>query len=76
MSWAEAEMTGVALGDQRLNRRAARLSVGATGRAVLGEHSECLWWLDRDEGDLPFSGAGWEEILTPHWERTRERMQR
>lgn len=25
---------------------------------------------------LAQDALGWEEILTPHWERTRERMQR
>lgn len=74
MSWAEEEMQGVDLGDERLNRRASKI-LDAMGRppepeSAGGRQAEmhaAYRFFDHD-------WVSFEEVLRPHLEQTRLRM--
>nr|WP_281178489.1 IS4 family transposase [Thauera butanivorans] len=70
------EFSGMALGDERLNKRAKVLMERLSAKPTASLPMACRGWgetvaayrfLGNDEVD-------WQAILAPHWARTRERM--
>ena len=75
-SWVAEEFSGMALGDERLNKRAKVLMERLSAKPTASLPMACRGWgetvaayrfLGNDEVD-------WQAILAPHWARTRERM--
>jgi hypothetical protein len=76
MTWVNEELSGLSLGDARLNQRACKLLASLSShpeasipRACGGaaEVRAAYRLIEREELD-------WRSLLQPHWESSRERM--
>ena len=76
VSWAAAELGGADLGDARLNRRLVRVAerLGAQPNASIPV--ACNGWAETQAAYrlLAHEAVTWERVLTPHWNRSVERM--
>ena len=76
MSWAEEELSGISLGDARLNKRAGKLLSSMSSRPQAGIPQACggaaeikaaYRLIDRDDVD-------WRDLMAPHWNKSLQRM--
>ena len=69
-------MSGVDLGDQRLNSRVVKLLESLSERPSASIPDACGGWAETKAAYrlLAQDKIGWEDILEPHWARTQERM--
>ncbi len=76
MNWAEEELSGISLGDARLDKRAQRLLSSLSNRPEssipqacggLSEVKAAYRLIEREELD-------WRELLQPHWNKAAQRM--
>lgn len=76
-SWAAREMAGVKLGDQRLNRRAARLLERLGAKPTVSIPAACKGWAETQAAYRFFAQerVTVQEILAPHSECTLKRAQ-
>ena len=76
MTWAEDELTGLDLGDTRLNKRAALLLDRLTKQPMASIQGACNGWSEAQGAYRFFANetACPEAILRPHIQRTMERM--
>jgi len=74
--WVAMEFEGMDLGDERLNRRAVKLTERLAAKPMASIPAACGGWgetaaayrfLSQDE-------MSWQDIIQPHWQRTQERM--
>lgn len=74
--WAEEELSGVDLGDKRLNRRSVKLLGQLGERPTASIPGACNGWAETQAAYrfLAQEDIGWEDILTPHFGCTYERM--
>ena len=76
MGWAEVEMAGADLGDERLNRRLIRLLDRLSEAPSASIPSACQGWAEVQAAYrfLANDKVSWEGVLAPHWECTQARM--
>ena len=76
--WALNELSGIELGDNRLNERCQRLAVTLGKQPEASINTACEDWADAKAAYRFFDNENVtvEEILAPHIQRTVERMQR
>lgn len=76
MGWAEEEMKGVALGDERRNKRAVTLLETLAAKPTASIPGACSGWAETMAAYrfLDNDAISWEGILTPHWEASRKRI--
>ena len=76
-SWAGREMAGVKLGDQRLNRRAARLLERLGAKPTVSIPAACKGWAETQAAYRFFGQerVTVQEILAPHSQCTLKRAQ-
>lgn len=69
-------MSGIDLGDQRLNSRVVKLLESLSERPSASIPDACDGWAETKAAYrlLAQDKIGWEDILEPHWARTQERM--
>ena len=75
-NWAEEELTGVNLGDERLNKRSVKLLTRLGEKPTASIPHACNGWAETQAAYRFFAQEeiGWEDILTPHFDCTLERM--
>jgi len=76
--WADEELAGIDLGDERRNERARRLLTRFAEKPTQSIVGASHGWSEtmaayRFVGNDAFE---WHDIMQPHWERTHERMSR
>ena len=76
MTWAKAEMSGVDLGDRRLNNRVVKLLEILSQQPSASIPDACGGWVETKAAYrlLAHDKIGWEDILAPHWAHTKERI--
>lgn len=81
MGWAEEEFAGADLGDKRLNDRLVILAERFADKPTASIPGACLGWSETqatyrflNQATHPTHPLGWEAVMTPHIERTEERM--
>jgi len=76
MSWAEEEMEGLNLGDERLNKRAIRMLDCFSGKPTLSIPGACNGWAETQAAYRFFAQEEVEcsDILGPHQQQTERRM--
>ncbi len=81
MGWAEEEFAGADLGDTRLNRRLIKLTERFADKPTASIPGACADWSETAATYRFFNQANnakrpleWETVLTPHIERTADRM--
>jgi hypothetical protein len=76
MNWAEEELSGISLGDARLDRRAGKLLASMSNRPQASIPQACggaaeikaaYRLIERDDVD-------WRDLLAPHWDKALQRM--
>lgn len=69
-------MSGVDLGDRRLNSRVVKLLESLSERPSASIPDACGGWAETKAAYrlLAQDKIGWEDILEPHWAQTQERM--
>jgi hypothetical protein len=74
--WTDDEFAGLDLGDVRLNKRARKLMETFAAKPTASIPDACDNWTETHAAYRFLSNpeVSWEAILTPHWERTVERM--
>ena len=75
--WAAQELSGIDLGDARLNKRSVRLLDRLADKPTASIPSACNGWAETQAAYrfLAQEDIGWEDILAPHFAYTHERMQ-
>lgn len=76
MEWAEQELAGINLGDERLNKRSVKLLGRLGEKPTASIPAACNGWSETQAAYrfLAQPEIGWEAILTPHFRCTQERM--
>jgi hypothetical protein len=76
MNWAEAEMATADLGDERLNRRLAKVLKRLGDAPAASIPLACRGWAEVQGAYrlLDHENVTWEAVLEPHWACTQERM--
>lgn len=76
MGWAEEELGGADLGDERVSRRLVRLAEDLSAHPMVSIPQACQGWAETQAAYRFFAREGLDgrAILQPHWERTEERM--
>lgn len=76
-SWAEEELQGIDLGDERLNKRSVKLLETLGEKPTASIPHACNGWGETQAAYRFFAqeDIGWEDILSPHFECTHERME-
>ena len=76
MSFAEAELKGIDLGDKRLNKRAAKILDCFSQKPTLSIPGACNGWGETQAAYrfLAHEGVGWPDLLAPHQRQTQARM--
>jgi hypothetical protein len=76
MSWAEAELGGAELGDERVSRRLVRLAEDLSANPTARIPPVCQGWAETKAAYRFFARKelDWRAILRPHWERTEARL--
>jgi hypothetical protein len=74
--WAEQELAGINLGDARLNKRSVKLLERLGDKPTASMPSACNGWSETQAAYRFFAQEeiGWEDILSPHFACTHERM--
>jgi hypothetical protein len=74
--WAAAELSGINLGDERLNKRSVKLLESLADKPSASIPSACHGWAETQAAYrfLAQDGIGWEDILAPHFACTEQRM--
>jgi hypothetical protein len=74
--WAEQELAGVNLGDERLNKRSIKLLERLGEKPTASIPNACNGWSETQAAYrfLAQPEIGWEDILSPHFGCTHERM--
>ena len=75
-AWAEEELSGINLGDKRLNKRAVKLLTTLGEKPTASIPHACNGWSETQAAYrfLAQEDTEWEDILSPHFECTHERM--
>lgn len=76
MGWAEAEFSGIDLGDKRLDKRAVLLAERLAAKPTASIPGACGGWAETQAAYrfLSQDEIAWTDILQPHWQCTMERM--
>lgn len=76
MSWAADELAGVALGDERLNKRVVKLLERFAAKPTASIPGACGDWAETQAAYrfLANEEVSWEAILAPHWARAQARL--
>jgi hypothetical protein len=74
--WAEQELAGISLGDARLNKRSVKLLERLGDKPTASIPGACNGWSEAQAAYRFFAQKeiGWEDILSPHFVCTHERM--
>jgi hypothetical protein len=74
--WAEEELSGINLGDERLNKRSVKLLESLADKPSASIPAACHGWAETQAAYrfLAQDGIGWEDILAPHFACTEQRM--
>jgi hypothetical protein len=74
--WIADEFSGMDLGDERLNKRARILMERLSSKPTASIPMACNGWAETLAAYrfLGNDDVQWEDILSPHWAQTRERM--
>ncbi|AKU11335.1 transposase, IS4 family [Azoarcus sp. CIB] len=74
--WVAMEFEGMDLGDERLNRRAVKLTEKLAAKPMSSIPSACGGWSETAAAYrfLSQEEMSWQDIVQPHWQRTQERM--
>ena len=74
--WAEQELAGINLGDKRLNKRSIKLLERLGEKPTASIPNACNGWSETQAAYrfLSQPQIGWEDILSPHFSCTHERM--
>ncbi|MDB5756824.1 MAG: transposase [Burkholderia sp.] len=76
MNWAEEELSGISLGDARLDRRASKLLASMSNRPQASIPQACggaaeikaaYRLIEREEVE-------WRDLMAPHWDKALQRM--
>lgn len=76
MNWAEEELSGISLGDARLDRRAGKLLASMSSRPQASIPQACggaaeikaaYRLIEREDVD-------WRDLMAPHWDKALQRM--
>ena len=76
MNWAEEELSGISLGDARLDRRASKLLASMSNRPQASIPQACggaaeikaaYRLIEREDVD-------WRDLIAPHWDKALQRM--
>lgn len=76
MNWAEEELSGISLGDARLDRRAGKLLASMSNRPQASIPQACggaaeikaaYRLIEREDVD-------WRDLMAPHWDKALQRM--
>jgi len=76
-NWAAQELSGIDLGDARLNKRSVMLLDWLADKPTASIPTACNGW-EQTQAAYRFlaqEDIGWEDILAPHFACTHERMQ-
>ena len=75
-SWAEEELRGIDLGDERLNKRSVKLLETLGEKPTASIPHACNGWAETQAAYRFFAqdNIEWEDILSPHFDCTHERM--
>ena len=75
--WAAQELSGIDLGDARLNKRSVILLDRLADKPTASIPNACNGWAETQAAYrfLAQEEIGWEDILAPHFACTHERMQ-
>ena len=76
MTWAEEEFKTADLGDKRLNKRLILLTERLAESPMASIPDACSGWAEV-QGAYRFLAQeeiGWEDVMTPHFECSRQRM--
>lgn len=75
--WAAQELSGIDLGDARLNKRSVMLLDRLADKPTASIPNACNGWAQTQAAYrfLAQEDIGWEDILAPHFACTHERMQ-
>ena len=76
VSWAAVELGGANLGDARLNRRLVRVAERLGAQPGASIPIACGGWAETQAAYrlLAHQAVTWEQVLTPHWDCSVERM--
>jgi hypothetical protein len=75
-SWEAAELKGIDLGDQRLNKRAVLLVERLAERPMASIPNACGGWAETAAAyrlQAP-EELDWRDIMAPHWKSSTERI--
>ena len=74
--WAEQELAGINLGDKRMNKRSIKLLERLGEKPTASIPNACNGWSETQAAYrfLSQPQIGWEDILSPHFSCTHERM--
>lgn len=75
--WAAQELAGIDLGDARLNKRSVTLLDRLADKPTASIPHACNGWAETQAAYrfLAQEEIGWEDILSPHFSCTQQRMQ-
>lgn len=76
MSWADEELTGIDLGDQRLNKRAIKLLEDLSAKPDASIPARCHGWAETAAAYRFMSNdrVNEQNVIAPHIQSTKERM--
>jgi hypothetical protein len=76
MSWAEAELGGAQLGDQRLTKRLVKLVDTLSAAPTASIPAACRGWAETKAAYrlLDNDAVDWRDLLEPHWVCSEQRM--
>ena len=76
LNWAEAELNGIDLGDERLNKRAIKMLNRFSEKPTLSIPGACNGWGETQAAYRFFAHKDIEcaDILAPHQQQTRTRI--
>ena len=76
-NWAAQELAGIDLGDARLNKRSVTLLDRLADKPTASIPHACNGWAETQAAYrfLAQEEIGWEDILSPHFSCTQQRMQ-
>lgn len=74
--WSEKELSGIDLGDARLNKRSVKLLERLGDKPTASIPAACKGWAETYAAYRFFAQEeiGWEDILAPHFKCTLQRM--
>ncbi len=76
MNWAEEELSGISLGDARLDRRASKLLASMSNRPQASIPQACGGAAEIKAAYrlIEHEDVDWRDLMAPHWDKALQRM--